>query len=112
MLSREATGRDGSEQEVNWSLGAYLTPSEVQKAFNLPQTLPQPTNVAPNQPFLHKRVYLLAAIFLAIFLVIAAFFSAPGTRYWMKRFRSRRRRQRDRSRGQRSPTLYSVKNLS
>lgn len=47
MLSCEMT-----EKEINWSLGHYLTVSEVQKAFGV-DDLPKPSLFppAPNQPF-------------------------------------------------------------
>ena len=58
MLSREIT-EQGDEGEVNWSLGTYLPVAEVEKGFGL-KALPHPAslNVAPNQPFPHKKVYL------------------------------------------------------
>jgi len=59
ILSREATaGADKGSGEVNWSLGVYLTPGEVEKAFALKRPLPRPTSVAPNQPFPYKSVYV------------------------------------------------------
>ena len=60
MLSREIAG--GSKQknaatgEINWSLGSYVKVDEIEKAFSV-TGLPRPTTVAPNQPFLHKKIY-------------------------------------------------------
>ncbi len=45
MLSCEKT-----RNEINWSLGTYLTNAEVEKAFSI-SDLPKPFSVAPNQPF-------------------------------------------------------------
>jgi len=47
MLSREE-----SEGEINWSLGSYLEPAQVQRAFGL-KKLPPPVGVAPHQPYRH-----------------------------------------------------------
>src|SRR5262249_38234121 len=47
-LSREQT-----ESEINWSLGTYLEPRVVERAFGVSR-LPRPDSVAPNQPFPHK----------------------------------------------------------
>lgn len=62
--------------EINWSLGLYMKPKEVEAAFGI-KGLPQPSTIAPNQPFPHKAIYrywgiLMAAAFLLglIFLVI------------------------------------------
>jgi hypothetical protein len=45
MLSQEITNN-----EMNWSLGTYLTREAVEKAFGV-SDLPKPWSVAPNQPF-------------------------------------------------------------
>lgn len=45
----------GSSGEINCSLGAYLTPQEVEKAFGV-SGLTRPRLVAPNQPNPHKGV--------------------------------------------------------
>jgi Zn finger protein HypA/HybF involved in hydrogenase expression len=45
MLSQEITSN-----EINWSLGTYLTNAEVERAFGI-SDLPKPFSVAPNQPF-------------------------------------------------------------
>jgi hypothetical protein len=80
MLSREVTTGSGAK-EVNWSLGEYLEPAEVKAAFKLEQDLPKPIGVAPNEPFRHKGVYLLALIFVSILLVIAMFATRTRTVY-------------------------------
>lgn len=69
LLSRERAVY-GDAREVNWTLGTYLTPAEVRTAFALPQPLPAPTGVAPNQPFRHARVYKYAlGLFAALCLL-------------------------------------------
>ncbi len=45
MLSQEIT-----RNEINWSLGTYMTNAEVEEAFGI-SDLPKPFSVAPNQPF-------------------------------------------------------------
>jgi len=61
--------------EVNWSLGVYVTPGEIQKKFGLKE-LARPETVGPCQPFPHKGVYkywrnfLLIAIFLGMAFLI------------------------------------------
>ena len=91
MLSMEATytvqapagGKANSQKkpkavrsgEINWSLGAFLKPQQVEKAFGI-SGLPRPSKIAPNQPYPHKKVYkywgllMLATIVMAI--VVAA----------------------------------------
>ncbi len=74
MLSREKI-----PNEVNWSIGTYLTPEEVRQAFNVKTPLPAPKGIAPNQPspftesnpLLWKRFGLFAAISLAVQLWFA-----------------------------------------
>jgi uncharacterized protein YbaR (Trm112 family) len=69
MLSQEV-----SQNEINWSLGTYITVDEIGKIFGVPD-LPKPWGVAPNQPFTGRFYYtwgwlpLLALIVVAIFMV-------------------------------------------
>jgi hypothetical protein len=66
ILSREKS-QSGESTEVNWSLGTYLTPKQVQAAFGLSERLPSPIGVGPNQPFLYTGVYKVALwAFLAL----------------------------------------------
>jgi hypothetical protein len=53
--------------EVTWSVGSYLPVAEVEQAFGV-KSLPQPTNVAPNQPFGHKGVYKAWGLIMALAL--------------------------------------------
>lgn len=61
--------------EVTWSLGTYLPVAEVEQAFGV-KALPRPTNVAPNQPFLHKGVYKAWGLLCAVALLLGLIF------YW------------------------------
>jgi hypothetical protein len=81
MLSKEVTTEyvqnkkkkaGGSTGEINWSLGTYIPVKDVEKAFNV-QDLPQPYNVAPNQPFQHKWIYKYWIVFLPLLIVVALF---------------------------------------
>lgn len=78
MLSREIS-ESSEASEVNYSLGEYKTPREIEKAFGI-SGLPRPTNVAPNQPFPWTGIYPLWALFLAIALVLGVFFLVTGSR--------------------------------
>ena len=69
ILSCEKT-RTGKTDEVNWSFGTYLTPVEVEKAFDLKEPLPAPKGVGANQPFPWVGVYKLAALFLGLLLAV------------------------------------------
>ena len=78
MLSQEST-----QNEVNWSLGTYMTNAEVEKAFGV-SGLPKPWSIAPNQPFTGSFYYtwgllpLLALFVVAIFMLpLSGFGSSP-----------------------------------
>jgi hypothetical protein len=78
MLSQEVTGN-----EVNWSIGTYLTNAEVEKAFNV-SDLPKPWSIAPNQPstdwFYVKWGFamLAALLFIAVLMIpLSGFSSTP-----------------------------------
>lgn len=75
LLSRETVAFDGAK-EVNWTLGTYLTPADVQKAFGLPKPLPAPVGVAPNQPFLYGRVYKYGLGLFAALVVLGCVVAA------------------------------------
>ena len=76
MLSMEATHKKkqslkARSGEINWSLGTFLKPQEVERAFGI-TGLPRTSKIAPNQPYPHKKIYkywallMLAAIVMAI----------------------------------------------
>jgi Zn finger protein HypA/HybF involved in hydrogenase expression len=67
MLSLEMTS-----DEMNWSLGTYMTNAEVEKAFGV-KDLPKPWNVAPNQPFTARFYYTWGFLPVLLLLIIAIF---------------------------------------
>ncbi len=67
MLSQEI-----SPNEINWSVGTYLTNEEVEKAFGVAD-LPRPWSVGPNQPFTGQFYYTWGALPLFLLLVVAIF---------------------------------------
>jgi hypothetical protein len=69
MLSWEWSVTDGKSEEINWSLGTYLTPAEVRAAFK-PEALPTPVGVAPNQPWPHARYATVWALLSAAMLLV------------------------------------------
>jgi Zn finger protein HypA/HybF involved in hydrogenase expression len=70
MLSGEMT-----PNELNWSLGSYMTNAEVEKAFGI-SGLPGTWNVAPNQPFPHKS-FLRYSWLLVLVMIIAGIAMIP-----------------------------------
>ena len=71
MLSREESS-SGDSVEVNWSLGEYLPKSAVEKAFAIENaSLPRASNVAPNQPFAYKGLWLYGVGLVALLFVTA-----------------------------------------
>ncbi len=65
MLSLEK-----SEDEMNWSLGTYMTNDEIEKIFGI-SDLPRSWAVAPNQPFTGRFYYTWGALPLLALLVVA-----------------------------------------
>jgi hypothetical protein len=65
--------------EVNWSLGTFMRPTEVEKAFGT-AGLPRTSKIAPNQPFLHKKVYKYWGLLLVAALVLGLALIATGSR--------------------------------
>ena len=72
MLSQEI-----SENEINWSIGTYMTNDEIEKIFGI-TGLPRPWGVAPNQPFTGRFYYTWGALPLLL-LIVVAIFSIPLT---------------------------------
>ena len=76
MLSQEV-----SPNEMNWSVGVYMTNAEIEKAFGV-KDLPKPWSVAPNQPFTGSFYYtwgllpLLGLIVVAVFMIPLSGFSS------------------------------------
>ncbi|HEX6728439.1 MAG TPA: DUF4178 domain-containing protein [Pyrinomonadaceae bacterium] len=79
MLSKEVTtvlvaqptrpGKKHDIGEINWSLGTYVTPAEIEKWFGL-SGLSRPSGIAPNQPYRHKWIYKYWAIFILVALLV------------------------------------------
>jgi uncharacterized protein YbaR (Trm112 family) len=67
MLSQEMTAN-----EVNWSVGTYMTNAEIEKTFGVTD-LPKPWSVAPNQPFTGSFYYTWGVLPLLLLLVLAVF---------------------------------------
>lgn len=67
MLSQEI-----SDNEINWSVGTYMTNAEIEKAFGI-EGLPKPWSVGPNQPFTGRFYYTWGALPLLLLLVVAVF---------------------------------------
>jgi hypothetical protein len=90
LLSSERSAV-GTTEEQNWTLGTYLTPAEVQKAFDLEEPLPAPRGVAPNQVFPHKRVYRLALFLFAALCLLGCllFMVKPGRTVYEETFKLR-----------------------
>lgn len=90
LLSVERS-RAGSTEEINWTLGTYLTPAEVQKAFGLNDPLPAPKGVAPNQPFPYWGVYRYAAYFFIALCVLGLVILvvSPGRKVYENTFELR-----------------------
>ena len=45
-----------TQNEMNWSLGTYMTNEQIEKIFGVTD-LPRPWGVAPNQPFTGRFYY-------------------------------------------------------
>ncbi len=72
MLSQEI-----SPNEINWSVGTYMTNDEIEKIFGI-SGLPRPWGIAPNQPFTGRFYYTWGALPLLL-LIVVAIFSIPLT---------------------------------
>ncbi len=72
MLSQEI-----SQNEINWSVGTYMTNDEIEKIFGI-SGLPRPWGIAPNQPFTGRFYYTWGALPLLL-LIVVAIFSIPLT---------------------------------
>ena len=67
MLSQEI-----SQNEINWSVGTYMTNDEIEKIFGI-TGLPRPWGVAPNQPFTGRFYYTWGALPLLLLFIVAVF---------------------------------------
>jgi len=71
--------RSAPTGEINWSLGTYIKHDEVEKAFGV-TGLPRTSKIAPNQPFLHKKIYKYWLRLLAATFVLGVIILATGSR--------------------------------
>jgi hypothetical protein len=67
-ISKEVT--TSGAKEVSYSHSRYLTPAEVEKAFNV-SGLPKPKPVGPTQPYLGGNIGSAWAIMLLLFLIVS-----------------------------------------
>ncbi len=67
MLSRETV-----THEITWSLGEYIEPEIIKRAFKLNKDLPAPVGIGPCQPVSHKQEAKINKIAIQ-FLIAAAF---------------------------------------
>lgn len=74
MLSKEVA-TVGKGTEVNWSLGKYMTPGEVEQAFGI-KDLSWPSTVGPNQPFPFKGIYFWWGIVAGLVFILGGLFQA------------------------------------
>jgi len=65
--------------EVIWSLGTFMRHAEVERALGI-TGLPRTSKIAPNQPFLHKKVYKYWGLLLLAALIVGIGISATGAR--------------------------------
>jgi ssDNA-binding Zn-finger/Zn-ribbon topoisomerase 1 len=70
--------RDVPTGEINWSLGTFMKPSEVESAFGI-SGLPRPSKIAPNQLFPHKKIYKYWLLLLAVAFVVGIAIIATGS---------------------------------
>lgn len=64
--------------EINWSLGTFMKPAEVERAFGI-SGLPRPSKIAPNQLFPHKKIYKYWLFLLAAALVVGIVIMASAS---------------------------------
>ena len=63
--------------EINWSMGTYVTPAEIEKWFGV-SNLTRPSNISPNQPYRYKWIYkywgilILAAVLIGFGTLVTA----------------------------------------
>ncbi|MCA1618128.1 MAG: DUF4178 domain-containing protein [Acidobacteria bacterium] len=79
MLSKEVPVAPGRKrqggaiaaEEINWSLGTYTPFREVERKFGV--DLAKPRTVAPNQPWVHKKIYAYWALLMLAALAVGFF---------------------------------------
>lgn len=76
--SKNKKVRSAPTGEINWSLGTYVKREDVEKAFGI-TGLPRTSKIAPNQLFLHKKVYKYWGLMLAATFLLGLIFIATGS---------------------------------
>jgi len=66
-------------EEINWSLGTYMSRRDVERAFGI-TGLPVALTVAPNQPFFHSKIYGYWGLLLVITLAVGMLTIVTGAR--------------------------------
>jgi Domain of unknown function (DUF4178) len=81
VVDTRKPGNKRATGEINWSLGTYLTPAEIEKSFGV-SGLSRPSGIAPNQPYRHKWIYKYWIILLLVALLVAfgTFIASGSTR--------------------------------
>ena len=79
ILSSENDG-----QETVWSHGQYMTPEEVQQAFGMKDSFPEPEGIGASQPNPHtagmRSMWKIAAAFFLVLMVLHALCSNSVSR--------------------------------
>ena len=74
VIEREDSTKQGQKKrvsgEINWSVGTYVTPKQIEKAFGV-SGLKRPSGVAPNQPYPYKWIYKYWLVFMGIAVLIS-----------------------------------------
>ena len=70
--------RSAPTGEINWSLGTFMKPGEVERVFGI-TGLPRPSKIAPNQLFPHKKIYKYWLRLIAVALVVGIGIIATGS---------------------------------
>jgi hypothetical protein len=74
VIEREDSTKQGQKKrvsgEINWSVGTYVTPKQIERAFGVSGLKP-PSGVAPNQPYPYKWIYKYWLVFMGIAVLIS-----------------------------------------
>lgn len=64
----EILSSEKSENEIVWSLGEYVSPSEIKSSFQITKPMPLQSGIAPNQPSTVSETATYAGKYWRIFL--------------------------------------------
>jgi Domain of unknown function (DUF4178) len=85
VIERSDSTKEGKKKrvsgEINWSVGTYVTPKQIEKAFGV-SGLKRPSGVAPNQPYPYKWIYKywMALMVVALLVSFLTFVTSGSTR--------------------------------